>query len=359
MLALCVLFTLPSFAQTGGVAWEHGTFAEALNKAKANKKGPKLVFMDCYTTWCGPCKYMANNVFPTKEAGDYFNKNFVNIKIDMEKGEGKDIAKKYGVVAYPTFLILNFDGSEIGRILGSNELNTFIRRVENAKDIKNSPKTLKEAFNVNKNYDNALAYLKSLGEAYMKKDIDSFLTENISIFNKGKLFSPEIWKHVYYNISTNDVLLQYVLDNKTEANSILGTDKTNSAVVTAFGNKLKSYLSGKIVLNKEEVSKAVSYINLLATPNDKVIVSCAKIAELYSNGKMEEIVKFYNFSNFTNLSVFEVQSIERVFASIKEITKEQITEYYNGKEDFYTKQVTACKAWRDTSIKAKEPKETK
>ena len=70
-----------------------------------------MVFVDCYTTWCGPCKYMTSNVFPQETVGDYFNPNFICLKIDMEKGEGPELVKRYGIRAFPTFLILRPDGS--------------------------------------------------------------------------------------------------------------------------------------------------------------------------------------------------------------------------------------------------------
>ena len=58
LLVAAMVIAVSSFAQEGG-KWETGTFQDALNKAKNNKKGPNLVFMDCYTTWCGPCKHIA------------------------------------------------------------------------------------------------------------------------------------------------------------------------------------------------------------------------------------------------------------------------------------------------------------
>ncbi|MDE5612365.1 MAG: thioredoxin domain-containing protein, partial [Odoribacter sp.] len=71
-----------AFAQTN---FQELSLEEACKKAKAENKP---VFLDCYTSWCGPCKMMANNVFTLKEAGDYFNQNFVCVKTDMEKGDG-------------------------------------------------------------------------------------------------------------------------------------------------------------------------------------------------------------------------------------------------------------------------------
>lgn len=133
LLIFAALFSFAVFANAqDGIKWETGTLNEVLNKAKNNSSTPNIVFLDCYTSWCGPCKYMAESVFTTKEAGDYFNSRFVNFKMDMEKGEGKEVAKKYNVRAYPTFLILDSDGNEIGRVIGGGKLEDFIKKVEKA-----------------------------------------------------------------------------------------------------------------------------------------------------------------------------------------------------------------------------------
>lgn len=101
-------------AQNNGVKFiEDKPLSDVLAQAgKANK----YAFVDVYATWCGPCKYMTSQVFPQAAAGDYFNKTFVNAKYDAEKGEGVTVAKTYRVTAYPTFLILNSKGEEVGRL---------------------------------------------------------------------------------------------------------------------------------------------------------------------------------------------------------------------------------------------------
>ena len=90
-LLICIGITAQ---ENKGVNFENLTFAQAIAKAKSGN-GPNMVFMDCYTEWCGPCKQMDLVIFPQKAAGDYFNANFVNIKKDMEKGEGIDIAQNF------------------------------------------------------------------------------------------------------------------------------------------------------------------------------------------------------------------------------------------------------------------------
>ena len=82
------------------------SFDEALKVAAQENK---LVFIDFYTDWCGPCKKMAREVFPQKMVGDFMNAKFVNLKLNAEK-EGKELAARYKVNAYPTFIILDTKG---------------------------------------------------------------------------------------------------------------------------------------------------------------------------------------------------------------------------------------------------------
>lgn len=123
-----LMFTGAAVAQTGGMKFTEDTFA---NLQKAAEKAKKPIFMDIYTTWCGPCKYLSSNIFPAKIVGDYMNATFVNAKFDAEKGEGIELAKKYAVKGYPTMLILDSKGEELGRLVGSSKTpEEFVQRVK-------------------------------------------------------------------------------------------------------------------------------------------------------------------------------------------------------------------------------------
>ncbi len=106
-----------------GIDFFHGSWAEALEKAE---KEDKIIFVDAYAVWCGPCKRMAKNVFTQKSVGDFYNKHFVNLKLDMEKGEGLSFRKKYPVQAFPTLFYIDYDGKVIQQVKGAQSVDNFL-----------------------------------------------------------------------------------------------------------------------------------------------------------------------------------------------------------------------------------------
>ncbi len=106
-----------------GIQFTSVSFDEALKLAKKEKKN---IFLDAYASWCGPCKMLKRNVFPQKEVGDFFNTNFINMAIDMEQGEGPQLARKYNVQAYPTLLFINSKGEVVGTAVGYHQAEELI-----------------------------------------------------------------------------------------------------------------------------------------------------------------------------------------------------------------------------------------
>ena len=111
---LFLVISTALFSQDG-IKFGKQSFAKTLEQAK---KENKLIFLDAFASWCGPCKLLDKNVFPKKEVGDYFNANFLNLHIDMEKGEGIEIAKKYSIYSYPTLLFIDGDGKVVYKAAG-------------------------------------------------------------------------------------------------------------------------------------------------------------------------------------------------------------------------------------------------
>ena len=106
-----------------GIEFFHGTLEEALEKAKLEEK---VIFVDAFAVWCGPCKRMAKNVFTQQKVGDFFNKNFINMKLDMERGEGLKFRQKYPVSAFPTLFFLDAKGDVVHKQKGAQQVDGLL-----------------------------------------------------------------------------------------------------------------------------------------------------------------------------------------------------------------------------------------
>ncbi|MEO1449855.1 MAG: thioredoxin family protein [Bacteroidota bacterium] len=115
ILIFALTLSLATSTQAAGIQFFEGNWAAALEKAKTERK---LIFLDAYAEWCGPCKALVRNTFPREEVGAFYNENFINLRIDMEKGEGVQLAQTYKVAAYPTLLFINHLGEVVHKTAG-------------------------------------------------------------------------------------------------------------------------------------------------------------------------------------------------------------------------------------------------
>jgi thiol:disulfide interchange protein len=118
----------PTQSEESGIQFKSISFADALKQAQKEKK---IIFIDAYASWCGPCKLMAKNTFTDAKVGEFFNSRFVNLKIDMEKdADGPEIMKKYKVSAYPTFLFIDGNGKLVHSLMGYQNASQFLGSVQ-------------------------------------------------------------------------------------------------------------------------------------------------------------------------------------------------------------------------------------
>lgn len=97
---------------------------------KIAKNENKIIFVDCYTAWCGPCQGLAKHIFPKKEVGDMYNKNFINVKYDVEKGTGVEFRKLYKehIIAFPTLLFIDpKTGNVVHKFVGSRPVDEIVQ----------------------------------------------------------------------------------------------------------------------------------------------------------------------------------------------------------------------------------------
>ena len=194
MLMVVVLgATTISFASAQGIKFVESNFKEALAQAEQEKK---LLFMDCYTSWCGPCRLLANRVFPNDSIGQFFNKHFVSLKVDMEKGEGPALARQYGVKAYPTLLFIDPSTQEIvSQVVGFRTVKALLEDAEKAANPNRNLQGLSAQFNENPtNPAIASAYLEGLWAASLTQERDETLKNYLSRLTPEEICTTDNWK---------------------------------------------------------------------------------------------------------------------------------------------------------------------
>lgn len=157
-----------------GVVFADKSLDEALSLAKAEGK---MVFVDCYGTYCPPCKKMLVEEFPKKEMGDYLNKDFVSVKYNLDLEPYKELNKRWEVRMYPTFIFLDSDGELLYRMVGFREADKFI--AEAKKGIaENTIGKLRKQYNAgDRSFTFMNTYLKELERMVMRNETSKIAKE--------------------------------------------------------------------------------------------------------------------------------------------------------------------------------------
>lgn len=240
-LSIIAILTL-AFGAVAQTNFRHISFAEAMKAAKAEKK---LVFVDFYTSWCGPCKMMARDVFPQQKVGEFMNERFVCVKYDAEKEE-PELVKKSNITAYPTFVIFDADGNEVNRKVGGASADAFIADMDRLSDTDLTPEKITERYGKGERSPRLVkAYAAMLTEDMYnsrrdreaKKELrDKVVNEYFNtLSDKEKLSKDNFFLYSEYCERTADPKMQHLFSNrdkvkkadKAEADTILKKAYTN------------------------------------------------------------------------------------------------------------------------------------
>ena len=273
----------------GGIVFEDLTLAEALDKAKAEDK---YVFLDCYTSWCGPCKVMSKQVFVRKEVGDIFNGMCVNVKIDMEKGEGPEIAVKYGIRAYPTLLVLYPDGRIKYRLQGGTELGRFVRIARYALDPEVSYTDMKQYGSLSacplKKQADYIIILSEAGELNtFNTDVESYLRE---VKGKKELY-PEVWKlSEHFADRVEHPVFRFILDNWKDFVNIDTQGLENKTERLIFPLYI-DYLAGR--MQEKDFMKVCESVRNTGFRADYSLVYLDRLTTCYLDRNWKALMKCY------------------------------------------------------------------
>lgn len=219
-----------------GIKFIKENLAQAKTVATANEK---IIFVDAYTTWCGPCKMMDRTTFKDEAVAEYYNENFVNLKLDMEKGKGPSFAQMHSVRGYPSLLFLNAGGELVHRSLGFQDGKRFLKLGQSASDPSQQVITLQKRFEAGEkdqsfllDYADALTMAgmdgyEDVTQKYLDQEKDWNTTKNIKV-----LFD-------YSKASINSKLFSYMIANQGKFEKVVGAQKVADKINFAASSDVR------------------------------------------------------------------------------------------------------------------------
>lgn len=253
-----------------GIRFEEGKWDDILAKAR---KENKFVFLDAYTTWCGPCKKMAREVFPDASVGKFYNANFVCAKMDMEQGEGIRLAEKYKVEAYPSLFFINSKGEMVHTALGYRNVDNFLALGKEALDPAKQISVVMKKFEAGERSPEFLyLYIQRLTDAGL--DIAIPLKEWFKLQPDAALLERKNWSLIRDNVYDKDSReFTYLFANRASFAKLYTSDSVNAKIIDVFFGSLiraarndkttKSYEALKTEIANSGFEKAEK-VNLMA-----------------------------------------------------------------------------------------------
>ncbi len=259
-LLLAFLISSTAIASEGINFEKNMTWAQIKTKALKEKK---MIFFDAYTIWCGPCKYLETTVYTDSNVASYYNSNFINVKFDMEDGEGIKLAEEFGISAYPTLLFFTAEGNLIHKNVGALQVPDFIALGKDAGNPDKQYFTLKQkVLDKNASKDDFLKWTK------MADDMEDVSRGGIAAdWLSGQadiLASAELAKAAML-ADVNEEQLAYLYKEKKRIQQLLKWDadktaaklyhKTFNLALKGFDNKAGAIVKFTNVIRKFEAAK--------------------------------------------------------------------------------------------------------
>lgn len=248
-----ILFTLliitvitGAMAQNRSINFEQTKeWKKVLKKAKKEKK---LVFVDCYTSWCGPCKMLAKNVFTNDEVADFFNTHFVNVKFDMEKDtDGVMLKKQFDVHFFPTLVFVDpVSGEVLHRLVGAGKPDWLIAGAKLAMDPDNNLRNLMKRY---ENGERGAVFIRNYAEAlfsaYSRDEAARVACEYLDVLPVDSLIVPENWEMIRLVVSNPlSSVLKRIMAEREKFYAVIGQKEVDAKLEKVIYSAVKKLQNG-------------------------------------------------------------------------------------------------------------------
>lgn len=285
-----------------GIEFRELNFEKALETAK---KENKMLFLDAYTSWCGPCKKMAAEVFSQPAVGEFMNSRFVSIKVNMEKKEGRKLAERFGIKVYPTMLLIREDGVMHDKLIGGYPARQFIERIRKSVDRKHSLEEWEKRYHAGEREAEFLAeYIELMLDMRSAKTANEIAGELLKNLGEEEAATPLYWWMFERDdlTSRHSRTFKYLTAHIEKFREKLGEEKVDRRLFEIYRAPLIDIISGEdegffrtlknmrreiSALNPDSKDIISAYIELAEARMQenpaKMLITCRKAFPLFSN----------------------------------------------------------------------------
>jgi thiol-disulfide isomerase/thioredoxin len=242
-----------------GINFRNLTLDQALATAKTENKP---VYVHGYTDWCHFCMYMKDSVYPDKEVGDFFNSNFICIKINMEK-EGKRLNDSLKIHTYPAMLFYDVNGEIMHRAAGRRYKNTFLELGKEALDPRRQMRTFQKKFNSGTATPAEVQFYFRMQEI-AGMDAQQMLNDYLMKLPADSFYTQNSWRIMYDIIKDPSLpVVQKMIDNKKTLEEKFTTDSVNNKFINLYNSRLMQYVQLLDSANYEKLRNSILANNKL------------------------------------------------------------------------------------------------
>lgn len=308
-LTLLLLFVVAAITtQAEGLTIIYEDYAAAMAAAK---KENKLLLIDFYTTWCGPCKVLSKHVFDNEEHAAAIGENFVLLKYDAEKDTEFHLTKKYHINSYPTGVVLNTEGRVLTKKSGMKpadggvDVPDYMQYLQEAMEMQRKGMFIK-GVSANIKLDYPEFYVRRLNREVGYKFKEEYLNAYWKDLSKDDYYGEVPFAVLSYFGGTDEVM-EFFLNNFEKYKELYGNADVENIVMgqvsTKYANALKAKDNTMLQEAKEMTSKYLDkeqadmvnnfYLVMYwqATNNWKEIANhiAANKKELIASGQMNQL----------------------------------------------------------------------
>lgn len=277
---------------------DNPSWANVLDRAQQTGK---VIFLDGYTAWCAPCKKMEKEVFTRTEIANYFNQKFINVKYDMEGGEGSILKERFGVQAFPTYLFITPEGQVVHRIIGAHTAgNDFFDWSKMAVTPGKSYVELEQRYqNGERSPAMMFDYMLVLHMAGELEKEARLKGDYLALMTKDHFMDISYWsaiKRFLDNPTSRE--FRILLDNRKEIGTAVGQADVDEKIYETIDQQIKTNRNfiayeGHLFDN-EAAHELVELLENMDMPRRNELLARAKAVLLIRNGDLYELAYMVN-----------------------------------------------------------------